>query len=117
MFFDKIPEKAWVIFSSFSGTGLVILCVSVGSIAIRSSDLTYTSKDTQININGDAIKKISNDTEYANAQLQKKILLLEAEINNLQKEDTPGIRRAIEEIKPVVKEIDGFSAELETIAE
>jgi TolA-binding protein len=105
-FLDKIPEKAYLILAYGLGVGITLICAAAGAIIVRASSFTYSDKDTQINLNSDRVKKISNDTEYANAQLQEKLADLESEIDQLQGESAKPIQQAYQRLKPVAKEID-----------
>lgn len=115
-FLSKIPDKAYTILAYFFGIGFSIVCAAAGVIIVRSSNFSYVDKDTQINLSSDRVKKISNDTEYANNQLIQKLETLEAEINQLQGEEARPIIEALDNIKPVAKELQKTNEELKEIS-
>lgn len=111
-FLSKIPDKAFTILAYFFGIGFSIVCAAAGVIIVRSSNFSYVDKDTQINLSSDRVKKISNDTEYANNQLLEKIESLEVEIDQLQGEEVAPIKEKVEQLKPVAQEIAKSNQEL-----
>jgi TolA-binding protein len=113
---DKIPEKSWIILAYCLGIGFCFLCAAAGIIIVRSSNITYSDRDTQINLSSDRVKEISNDVEYANNQLEQKLQELEEQVDRLQREEAQPLAEAIKQLKPVAKEIEKSNEELKEIS-
>ncbi len=116
---DKLSEKFWVIVAISMGCFITPIGFGVASLLVRSSSLSYESGDTKINVG--QVKKISNNTEYANKVLKDKISRLEQEINSLkQLDDNPQIEkvnRAFSELKPTANQAIESSEELTELIE
>ena len=91
----------------------------VASLLARSSSLSYESGDTKINVG--QVKKISNNTEYANKILKDKISRLEQEINSLKQFDNnpqiEKVNRAFTSLKPTATQAIESSEELTELIE
>ena len=116
---SKLSEKFWVIIAISAGCFMTPIGFGVASLLVRSSSLSYESGDTKINVG--QVKKISNNTEYANKILKDKISRLEQEINSLKQFDNnpqiEKVNRAFTSLKPTATQAIESSEELTELIE
>lgn len=114
---NKIPKSFWTCL----GLSLLPISFGIGYVLSQSSGVEYSNNDAGTSITIDTasrIKKASNDTEYANKKLATEIeqikTTLEFFINNSPTSDPilKTVKNDIEQLEPVVKEIDRSNEEL-----
>lgn len=107
----KFPKIFWGIIGSSLGAFIIIVGVGVASVLMKTSNLSYESGETKINLG--AVKKATNDNEYASKKLQDKINSLEEELSKLKSDrDIEPIKKTLEELKPTANEVVKSSEEL-----
>lgn len=118
----KIPPQFWLCL----GLALLPIGFGIGTVLVKSSEVSLTNSNGETSITIDTaqkIKKASNNTEYANDKLATEIAqikeTLEFFINN---DTTPDpvlqtVKKDLEELEPTVKEIERNNEELKEIVE
>ena len=120
--FNKIPKTFWACL----GISLLPVSFGVGYIISQSSGVKYTRGNDGTSITIDTaskIKKASNDTEYANKKLTQEIEQIKETLDFFITNNTTDdpilqtIKDDIEELEPVVKEIDRSNSQLQEVVE
>ena len=104
-----------------SGIALLPVGYGIGALLVKTSQLEYTNNkgDTLSIESTEKIRRASNDTEYANKVLAEKISSLENTINYFlenQNQRDPTleiIQENVEQIAPVIEEIDKSNLQLQ----
>lgn len=119
---DKLPKAFWVCI----GISFLPIGFGIGYVLTKSSGVEYVNSNEGTSITIDTaskIKKASNDTEYANEVLRQKIWAIEETLEFLIiNEEYPdpilkAVKEEVEELEPVVKEIDRSNEELQEAVE
>lgn len=116
----KIDARSQRIFATFLGAGFAAVCGSVGITLVKSNSFTYSSGQTNINLDrAKEVTRTSNDLEYANKKLREKLDILELDIAII-KDSYRNDRESLEVITYVdeaIQQIDINAQEIEKSTE